>query len=98
VKTICGDPDTLLPSSIDPIPALDLNAYFSEGGLHVDFQGQHPNGSLSLFDLNGRCIITWDAPSRIRFPVYLDIPTGVYVLRYSYYGRITHRKLVRAAY
>lgn len=97
VKTICGDPDTLLPSSIDPIPALDLNAYFSEGGLHVDFQGQHPNGSLSLFDLNGRRIITWDAPSRIRFPVYLDIPTGVYVLRYGYDGRITHRKLVRTA-
>jgi len=96
-KTICGDPDTLFPSSLEPIPMPDLNAYFSDGGLYVEFDGQQQIGSLSLYDLNGRCIISWNDLSSVRFPIFMQIPNGVYVLRNSLNGRTTQRKLVHLA-
>jgi hypothetical protein len=94
-KTICGDPDTLFSSAQDPISASVPNVYFAADGLYVDQHESQLNVEISLYDLSGRCVFKRDDLSSIRFPIYMDIPSGVYVLRYNADGKTMRRKLVK---
>ncbi|MFM7079828.1 MAG: glycosyl hydrolase family 28-related protein [Bacteroidota bacterium] len=97
-KTICGDPDTLFSSTQGSITESPLIAYFANGGLYVKQPNSPFTEPISLYDMNGRCIIKLNEPSSTRFPIYLDIPPGVYVLRYGLDGQSLQRKLVRLTY